>query len=63
MPESKKDQSLRTRAEVANFLECGDARGTSWLARHPGDVERAARVVEARHAAHDAATVVPPESP
>ncbi len=48
MPESKKDQSLRVHTELANFVECGDARGQTWLAHHPADVERAAGVLQAR---------------
>jgi hypothetical protein len=48
MPESKKDQSLRVHTELANFVECGDARGQTWLAKHPADVDRAASVLRAR---------------
>lgn len=48
MPESKKDQSLRTHTEIANFVECGDARGQTWLAKHPADLDRAASVLLSR---------------
>ena len=35
MPESKADRALRARSEIANFCDCGDARGRAWLAAHP----------------------------
>lgn len=57
MPESKKDQQLRGRTEVVNYVECGDARGTAWLAKHPADLVRAATLVKSRQAAEAAAAV------
>ena len=60
MPESKKDQSLRVRAEVVNFVECGDARGTSWLAKHPADLDRAASLMQSRVSATSIAGSVDP---
>ena len=52
MPESKKDQSLRVHTEIANFVECGDARGQTWLAKHPADVDRAASVLRRGYTAN-----------
>jgi hypothetical protein len=50
MPESKKDQQLRVRTEVVNYVECGDARGPAWLAKHPADLDRAAQLLASRKA-------------
>ena len=41
MPESKTDRAHRSNEEVANFHDCGDARGRQWLDSHPNAQERA----------------------
>jgi hypothetical protein len=41
MPESKSDRAQQLNQEVVNFVECGDARGPSWLQTHPQDQMRA----------------------
>ena len=48
MPESKWEQIRHSNEEVVNFLDCGDARGPSWLAKHPADRDKAMWTLQAR---------------
>jgi hypothetical protein len=48
MPESKWEQNRHRNEEVANFLDCGDARGPGWLAVHPADRDRAVWALQNR---------------
>jgi hypothetical protein len=41
MPESRTDRAQQQNQEVVNFVECGDARGPSWLQTHPADRRKA----------------------
>jgi len=41
VPESRSDRAQQLNQEVVNFVECGDARGPSWLQTHPEDQRKA----------------------
>lgn len=53
MLESKSNWSLLSRNEIANFCDCGDARGQLWLDRHPEARARAEDILHRLHDHHD----------